>query len=112
MEIHQGSVSKMPFEDNLFDAIITVESYYFWPDLEEDMREVFRVLKEGGTFMLIAEMYLNDDLDEHHIEMARKFELRNLTVDEFKALFEKTGYKETKIHLKDGKYWICVEGKK
>ncbi|VYU76777.1 Demethylrebeccamycin-D-glucose O-methyltransferase [Eubacterium limosum] len=112
MEIHQGSVSKMPFEDNQFDAIITVESYYFWPDLEEDMREVFRVLKEGGTFMLIAEMYLNDDLDEHHIEMARKFELRNLTVDEFKALFEKTGYKETKIHLKDGKYWICVEGKK
>ncbi|WP_407066639.1 class I SAM-dependent methyltransferase [Eubacterium callanderi] len=112
MEIHQGSVSKMPFEDNLFDAIITVESYYFWPDLEEDMREVFRVLKEGGTFMLIAEMYLNDDLDEHHIEMARKFELRNLTVDEFKALFEKVGYKETKIHLKDGKYWICVEGKK
>lgn len=112
MEIHQGSVSKMPFEDNLFDAIITVESYYFWPDLEEDMREVFRVLKEGGTFMLIAEMYLNDDLDEHHIEMAKKFELRNLTVDEFKALFEKVGYKETKIHLKDGKYWICVEGKK
>ena len=53
------------------------------------MREVFRVLKEGGTFMLIAEMYLNDDLDEHHIEMAKKFELRNLTVDEFKALLKR-----------------------
>ena len=87
MEIHQGSVSKMPFEDNMFDAIITVESYYFWPDLEEDMKEVFRILKEGGTFMLIAEMYMNDDLDDHHIEMAKKFELHNLTVDEFNALF-------------------------
>ncbi|MEG0377694.1 MAG: DUF896 domain-containing protein [Eubacterium sp.] len=112
MEIHQGSVSKMPFTDGMFDAVITVESYYFWPDLEEDMKEVFRVLKKGGTFMLIAEMYLSDDLDEHHLEMAKKFELCNLTIDEFKALFARAGYTETKIHLKDGEYWICVEGRK
>lgn len=112
MEIHQGSVSSMPFADGLFDAIITVESYYFWPDLEQDMKEVFRVLKKGGTFMLIAEMYLKDDLDERHLEMAKKFELRNLTVDEFKDLFKRIGFEETNIHLKDGKYWICVEGKK
>ncbi|MEG0075240.1 MAG: DUF896 domain-containing protein [Eubacterium sp.] len=112
MEIHQGSVSKMPFEDDIFNAVITVESYYFWPDLENDMREIFRVLKKGGIFMLIAEMYLSDDLDEHHLEMAKKFELRNLSIDEFKTLFERTGYAETIIHLKEGKYWICVEGRK
>lgn len=112
MEIHQGSVSSMPFDDEMFDTVITVESYYFWPDLEQDMQEVFRVLKKGGTFLLIAEMYMNDDLDEHHLEMAKKFELRNLTINEFKDLFEKTGFAETNIHLKDGKYWICVEGKK
>lgn len=112
MEIHQGSVSDMPFPDAMFDAIITVESYYFWPDLENDMKEVFRVLKPGGTFMLIAEMYMSDDLDDHHIEMAKKFELRNLTTDEFETLFKNTGFAQTKIYLKDGQYWICVEGKK
>lgn len=43
----------MPFDDNTFDNITTVETYYFWPDKENDVKEVFRVLKQGGTVMLL-----------------------------------------------------------
>lgn len=110
MTILEASVSDMPFEDDAFDAIVTVESYYFWPDIKKDMQEVKRVLKKGGVFMMVAEMYMHDGLDDHHIEMGKKFGLRNFTIDEFKELFESTGFESCDIHTKKGEHWIAVMG--
>lgn len=110
MDIIEASVSDLPFEDQAFNKIITVESYYFWPNLEEDMKEVFRVLKPGGQFMLVAEIYQHDGLNARALENIKKYELRNLDIAEFEALFIESGFKETAIHLKDGEDWICVEG--
>ena len=41
----------------MFDLVTAVETHFFWPDLPNDVREVLRVLKPGGTFLLIAEVY-------------------------------------------------------
>ena len=57
VQIRQASVSHLPFPDNAFDVITAVETHYFWPDLHSDLCEVLRVLKAGGTFILIAEVY-------------------------------------------------------
>ena len=35
MEILHGSVENLPFVDGHFDAVVTVESFYFWPNPEE-----------------------------------------------------------------------------
>ncbi len=56
-EIVEASVAALPFPDSSFDKIITVESFYFWPDPAENLKEVFRVLKPGGTFLLAADIY-------------------------------------------------------
>ena len=32
MDVLEGSVENLPFADDSFDKIITVESFYFWPD--------------------------------------------------------------------------------
>ena len=45
-EVLEGSVEALPFADDGFDKIITVESFYFWPDPQENLKEVRRVLKE------------------------------------------------------------------
>lgn len=112
MEIIKASVSDLPFEDAFFDKIITIESYYFWPDFETDMKEIYRVLKPGGRFLLVAEMYLADDIDEKHLAMSRKFNLRNLTLEEFEKAFEEAGYADIEIYTQEGNFWICVEGNK
>ena len=49
MDVLEGSVENLPFADDSFDKIITVESFYFWPDPQENLKEVRRVLKAGGT---------------------------------------------------------------
>ncbi|WP_413853803.1 class I SAM-dependent methyltransferase [Candidatus Ruminimicrobium bovinum] len=53
--IVQGDVSKMPFENETFDIITAFETIYFWPGPLTSFKEVFRILKTGGTFMIVNE---------------------------------------------------------
>lgn len=112
MEILEGSVEKLPFEAETFDKIVTVESFYFWPNPQENLKEVRRVLKTGGTFLLVADIYEKPGLPREVKDNIRKFHLFNPTREQFKNLFREAGFAETKIHTKDGEDWICVEGTK
>ena len=51
----QGDVSRLPFEAATFDVITAFETVYFWPGPVESFQEVWRVLKPGGTFMIVNE---------------------------------------------------------
>src|SRR5690348_5373901 len=55
--IQLANVSKLPFPDATFDLVTAVETHYYWPDLPRDVREVMRVLKPAGRFVIIAETY-------------------------------------------------------
>lgn len=110
LTISKGNVEELPFEDDKFDKIITVESFYFWPDPIENLKEVRRVLKPKGQFLLVADIYENGLLSEHELENVKKYSLNNPTREEFEEYFSKAGFSETKIHTKSGTNWICVEG--
>lgn len=43
---------KLPFEDKTFDKIFTVNTVYFWENPVEFLNEIYRVLKNEGTFVL------------------------------------------------------------
>ena len=45
-----GDVGKMPFEDNSFDLVLSLNGFHAFPDKEAAYREIFRVLKPGGIF--------------------------------------------------------------
>ena len=112
MKVLEGSVEALPFTDDEFDKIITVESFYFWPDPQENLKEVQRVLKKGGTFLLVADTYNKEGLDPKTLENIYRFHLFTPTAEEFRELFEKAGFTDIRIHVKEGTDWICVEGKK
>ena len=48
--IHQASVSSIPYNTNFFNLITAFQTHYFWPDVEQDIKEVFRVLQPNGSF--------------------------------------------------------------
>lgn len=112
MTIVEGSVSALPFPDGIFDKVVTVESFYFWQDPKNDLREVLRVLKPGGRFLLVADIYGKDGLSERALENIRSYRMNNPTLDEFRALFEQAGFSETSLHTKNGTDWLCVDGVK
>ena len=53
--IWQGSVEQIIFAKDWFDAVTAFETVYFWPNLHRCFREVYRVLKPGGTFLICNE---------------------------------------------------------
>ena len=93
MDVLEGSVENLPFADDSFDKIITVESFYFWPDPQENLKEVRRVLKVGGTFLLVADIYQNGNLTEQEKENIRNYHLFNPTKEEFEQMFINAGFR-------------------
>jgi C_GCAxxG_C_C family probable redox protein len=110
MEVIEASVELLPFKSGQFDKIVTVESFYFWPNHADNLKEVRRVLKKGGTFLIVADIYNKEGLSEHALENIKKYSMFNPTEEELKKMLEDAGFSNVKIHTKDGESWICVEG--
>lgn len=112
MDIVSGSVESLPFDDNSFDKIITVESFYFWPNPKENLKEVLRVLKPNGRFLLVADIYGKEGLSEKAQENIKRFNLFNPTKDEFYELMTSVGFSDVTVKTKDGTDWICIRSSK
>ena len=103
-----ASVAELPFESEQFDAVTAFETVYFWPDLPQCFREVYRVLKPGGTFLVCNESNGDTDKDEKWTEI-----IGGMTIykdAELKAYLEQAGFHEVQIHKKKG--WLCVTAQK
>lgn len=48
-----GSADELPFEDEKFDAVVNVESSHTYPDFDDFIAEVHRVLKPGGKLYFV-----------------------------------------------------------
>ena len=104
----QGSVADMMFADNWFDAVTAFETVYFWPDLPQCFREVYRVLKPGGTLLICNESNGDTDKDKKWTEI-----IGGMTIYkdiELKAYLEQAGFHDIQIHKK--KSWLCITARK
>ncbi len=61
------NISSLPRD--WFDAVTAFETVYFWSDLPQCLREVRRVLKPGGTFLICNESNGDTDKDEKWTEI-------------------------------------------
>ncbi len=110
MAIVKGSVDDLPFEADTFDKAITVESFYFWPEPVKNLSEVLRILKPGGSFMLVSDIYERPDLTPHSRDNIERYHMNVPGIKEFERLFNEAGFSKTDIHTKDGEFWIAVIG--
>ncbi len=66
--ILQGNVADLIFAANQFDLVTAFETIYFWPDLLQSFREVHRVLKPDGMFLICNECGGDNEKDEKWTE--------------------------------------------
>ena len=101
VEILEGNVKDLPFEDNAFDIVTAFETVYFWPDIEKCFGEVKRVLKPGGIFLIGLETNGSDNFIMkfwgHFIDMEMYDD------DEITSLLQSNDFSEITVYLRDGK---------
>ena len=52
VDLHYGSSERLPFADQTFDKALAINSMQAWPDARTGLREIWRVLKHGGSVAL------------------------------------------------------------
>ena len=88
-----GSVDTIPREPNSFDRVISVESSYYWPDPAAGIREVFRVLRPGGSAWILIN-YFRDNPYCHQWAKLISIPMHLLSGDEWAQLLRNAGFND------------------
>ena len=107
--VWQGSVERIIFAKDWFDAVTAFETVYFWPDLPRCFREVYRVLKPGGIFFICNEANGETAKDDKWTQIINGMTIYTDTA--LKAYLEQAGFCRIKSH-KNKKGWLCVTARK
>lgn len=70
-----GDVKTLPLEDQSIDIVTAFETIYFWNDIEECFREIYRVLKNGGQFLICNEVSSKERRDVKKLLKMINFEI-------------------------------------
>lgn len=112
VQIEQGSVAALPFPDRSYDIVTAVETHYYWPDLSANVREVLRVLKPGGTFILIAETYRGGPFRLLYGLVMPLLRAAFLSDAEHRDLLTQAGFTEVETKHLSRKNWIVATGRR
>jgi SAM-dependent methyltransferase len=112
VDIRQGTVSRLPYGDGIFDLVSAIETHYYWPDPAADMREILRVLKPGGRFVVIGETYKGRRFDALYAPVMKLLRATYLTVGEHRDLLAAAGYADVEVFEERNKGWVCAVGRR
>ncbi|WP_437890055.1 class I SAM-dependent methyltransferase [Phytobacter sp. V91] len=95
IETRQGYAEALPFDDGSFDVVISRYSAHHWHDVGQALREVKRVLKAGGTAIImdiLSPGHPVRDIWLQTIEALRDTShVRNYSSGEWLSLFNEAG---------------------
>lgn len=109
----EGNASHLPCEDSFFDSIICSAAFKNFKDPVKALNEMYRVLKEGGTSLIIDMNFeatsedINNEIrqtgmkgfDKHFVKFAFKTFLKQgaYTKEDFESLLKETPFRNYKI---------------
>ncbi|MCR5403307.1 MAG: class I SAM-dependent methyltransferase [Butyrivibrio sp.] len=103
VKIIKGNVENMPFHEDRFDLVTAFETVFFWPDTEENFKEVYRIVKPGGRFVVI------NNYGDPKIDWEKKVPcMTRYTADQIKSFMENAGFIKVGISKKENLF--CVVG--
>ena len=96
--------SKLPFPDNSFDVVVSMQLFeHLHPDdAVIHLKEVLRVLKDGGRYILeTPNKFIGPgDVSRFFVDKPEGFHLREYSVNDLASLFLASGYSDVKVILR------------
>ena len=109
-EVKQGDVSNLTLPEEKYDLATAFETIYFWPGLKECFAQVAKVLKPGGTFMIVNE---SDGTDETSLKFEKIIDgMKCHTIEEIEEALKSAGFNKVKSDHHKNKPWITVVARK
>lgn len=109
-EVALGDVTAMPYADGVFDVVTAFETVYFWQPIGRAFAEIFRVLKEGGVFMICNDADgETSDWDEIEKQIG---DMKVYTAAQLQNELERAGFNNIDVHRRSGTSCLCVIARK
>lgn len=86
-----GSAESLPFRDNEFTHVFSMESLYYYTNMLAALREIHRVIADGGLFVTVVDLYL-ENLPSHQWIPTLKVPVHLLGAPDYRDMFEKCGF--------------------
>ena len=109
-EVMHADVSSMPIAADTFDLATAFETVYFWPDIKETFKEVSRIIKPDGQFMIAQGTDGNHPDDEKWLSSVEGMHL--YTAPELEKYLLDAGFKKVKSQVKKNDYILVVIAQK
>ena len=114
VEIRYGNVSALPYGDEFFDKVISVEAFYFWPDPVANLQEVRRVIKPGGLLALAMEGSKEAPNQQRQTALAARMGFPLYSGAEMEEMLAAAGFSRAWFESAPDKGWgwLCALGVK
>lgn len=107
--ISKASVSSLPFKDGTFDLVTAFETYFFWPELKEDIKEAARTVGPGGILLIVSETYPHPDFKERNDRIITEYGLNIRENREIAEMMEDAGLQVEIVEIEENN-WVAFIG--
>ena len=106
----QSDVSDMPIKNESYDLVSAFETIYFWPNITETFKEVFRIIKPHGQFLIAQGTDGNHPDDEKWLATVEGMSV--YTAPELEKYLLNAGFKSVESHVKENEHILVVIAQK
>lgn len=104
-KIYKSDVRCLPFRENTFDIITAFETIYYWPDIEQSFRGIYKILSNQGVFLIAN----GADAEEGGWTWDRYIEgMQTYPPTEITRYLTKVGFKNIKMSRKKRTPFFCI----
>src|ERR1700693_1498791 len=88
-----GSAQQIPWEENFFDKVLSVESFYYYPDQDRALMELFRVMAPRGRMFVLINLYKDNVYSLQWVDKL-KVPVHVRSAAEYMELFKKHAFED------------------
>jgi ubiquinone/menaquinone biosynthesis C-methylase UbiE len=88
-----GSATSIPEPDDSFDRILSVESFYYYPDQGAALKEIHRVLSPGGRLFILINLYSDNEYSLQWVDKL-KVAVHVRSAAEYVAMLQEHGFEK------------------
>jgi len=90
-----GSALQIPWEENFFDKVLSVESFYYYGDQDRALDELFRVMAPRGELFILINLYKDNAYSLRWVDEL-KVPVQVRSEQEYVELLKEHGYEDVR----------------